>query len=55
MTSYMSLTYILEEKVAPLRFSFIIHPQLAVQRIRTMPPSSLSSMFSRQDTHVSLT
>ncbi|WP_313624929.1 phospholipase [Kosakonia sp.] len=50
MTNYMSLTYIFEEKVAPWRFSFIIHPQLAVQRIRTMPPSSVSAMLSRQDT-----
>lgn len=50
MTNYMSLTYILEEKVAPWRFSFIIHPRLALQRIRTMPPSSVSSMLSSQDT-----
>ena len=49
MTSYMALTYIFEEKVAPWRFPFIVHPDLAVQRIRTMPPSSLNSMLSRQD------
>ncbi|NUL35423.1 DUF2974 domain-containing protein [Kosakonia sacchari] len=50
MTNYMSLTYIFEDKVAPWRFSFIIHPQLALQRIRMMPPSSVSTMLSRQDT-----
>ncbi|WP_082022444.1 hypothetical protein [Enterobacter sp. Bisph1] len=55
MTSYMSLTYILEEKVAPERFPFIVHPKLAVQRIRTLPPSFVSSMFSRQDTFTSRT
>jgi hypothetical protein len=33
----MALTYIFEEKVAPWRFPFIVHPDLAVQRIRTMP------------------
>jgi hypothetical protein len=44
----MALTYIFEEKVAPWRFPFIVHPDLAVQRIRTMP-SSLNSMLSRQD------
>lgn len=49
MTSYMSLTYIFGEKVAPGRFPFIVHPCLAAQRIRTMPPSSLSAMLSRQD------
>ena len=50
MASYMSLIYILEEKVDPWRFSFIVHPRLAAQRIRTLPPSVVSSMFSRQDT-----
>ena len=51
MTNYMSLTYIFEEKVAPWRFPFIVRPHLAVQRIRTMPPSSLSSMLSRPNSH----
>lgn len=50
MTSYMLLTYILEEKVDPSQFQFIVQPHLAVQRIRTMPPSSVSSLFSRQET-----
>lgn len=49
MSSYMSLTYIFEEKVAPWKFPLIIHPQLAVQRIRTLPPSSVSAMLNQQD------
>nr|WP_044180714.1 DUF2974 domain-containing protein [Phytobacter massiliensis] len=46
----MYLIYIFEEKITPWRFAFIINPHLAVQRIRTMPSSSLSSMLSHQDT-----
>lgn len=49
MTNYMSLTWIFEEKIAPWKFPFIVHPQLAVQRIRTLPPSSVSGMFTQQD------
>lgn len=50
MTNYMSLTWIFEEKIAPWKFPFIVHPQLAVQRVRSLPLSFVSSMFTQQDT-----
>ncbi|MGP3593849.1 hypothetical protein [Vagococcus sp. WN89Y] len=49
MTNNMSLAWIFEERLAPWRFSFIIRPQLAAQRIKSLPPSSVISMLSRLD------
>lgn len=49
MTGYMSLTYIFEEKIEPWRFAFIVHPQLAIQRVRALPVSSVIPMLSRQN------
>lgn len=45
----LRMLYVQEENLAPERFQFIFHPQLAINRIQYLPSAEIKSLFHRQD------